>query len=173
MHRKWHLPVRVEASRAPANPKAEKARASTNLLPPHMPNKITFSKVLERLLARRLTEHLVRYLSTSQFGFLPGLTTTDAVKEVNECSKFRAKGEIVVLITIDARNAFNAARWDKIIQALRRLKTPEYLIRMVKSYSKSRQLLVGGCRIELSCRVPQGSILGPILWNAPTTPWCR
>lgn len=95
----------------------------------------SLGKVLERLVARGLKIHLAKVISKWQFGFLPGLSTTDAVRAVIASSQPNGnRDELIILITIDIKNAFNSVRWDKIVQALRRLRTPEYLIRMVKGY---------------------------------------
>jgi len=51
--------------------------------------------------------------------------------------------------------------------ALRRMRTPEYLVEMLKSWLSDRTLLTGAERTSRSvtCGVPQGSVLGLALWN--------
>ena len=74
--------------------------------------------------------------------------------------------EFSVLVTIDVRNAFNVARWLGILADLEARKVDRHLIEMVRSYLSDRTLAVGaGSRMRLTCGVPQGSILGPLLWN--------
>lgn len=123
-------------------------------------------KVLEGLLKARLCGHLWPRLAPLQFGFRPGYSTADAVQAVLNNSRRHSEEEIVVLVTLDIKNAFNSAPWDQTVAALRDFKVPEELLRMVKSYLTDRYLLVGNQRLKLSCGVPQGSVLGPILWNA-------
>lgn len=125
-------------------------------------------KVLERMIAVRLTQHLEPLLSASQFGFMPGKSTADAVSRVLEhCISPPARpGEFIVMIAFDIKNAFNSAPWAEIVRALRRLNTPEELVDIVKDYLSNRQLSVGGTTLAQTSGVPQGSVLGPVLWNA-------
>ena len=71
----------------------------------------------------------------------------------------------VALVTLDIRNAFNTASWTDIITGLYKKQVPEYLINIVKSYLSERYLRVGTTTLEITAGVPQGSVLGPLLWN--------
>lgn len=125
-------------------------------------------KVLERLVGVRIREKTDAVLSLNQHGFRPKRSASGAVLAVIDtarAAKMEDAKNIVVVIALDARNAFNSARWDKIISALIRKGTPTYLVRMVQDYFTNRKLNVGGKSVKLSCGVPQGSVLGPLLWN--------
>uniref|UniRef100_A0A2S2PKY3 Retrovirus-related Pol polyprotein from type-1 retrotransposable element R1 n=1 Tax=Schizaphis graminum TaxID=13262 RepID=A0A2S2PKY3_SCHGA len=133
----------------------------------------TPGKVLERLLLQRLDEHLdSRYAgrAPNQFGFRRGISTESAVEVVTNLAKFAAEGnhrqvELCVLVTLDVKNAFNSLRWPVIDEALREKDTPEYLVRMIRSWLSDRELLVGENRVPkaVTCGVPQGSVLGPTI----------
>ena len=64
---------------------------------------------------------------------------------------------------------FNSACWSHIIQALRSIQTPAHLVRIISSYLSGRILLCdtdeGVKKYEVTGGVPQGSVLGRLLWN--------
>jgi hypothetical protein len=136
----------------------------------------TSAKLLERLLLQRLEEHLDggggHRRAPNQFGFRKGVSTETAIESVLSVARSAAAGtspkDLCVLVTLDVRNAFNSLRWPVIDHALRVKGTPEYLVRILRSWLSDRSLLVGDDRSEraVTCGVPQGSVLGPTLWNA-------
>ncbi|KAH8334842.1 hypothetical protein KR074_011378, partial [Drosophila pseudoananassae] len=70
---------------------------------------------------------------------------------------------------MDVKNAFNTASWSRTLEALKELRIPEYLLKMVDSYLSDRLLLYdtreGQKERVVSAGVPRGSVLGPLLWN--------
>ncbi|KAH8245682.1 hypothetical protein KR026_003842, partial [Drosophila bipectinata] len=70
---------------------------------------------------------------------------------------------------MDIKNAFNSARWDVIVEALRKLRVPTCIVKVIRSYLSDRTIryvTTSGTREHAaSCGVPQGSVLGPALWN--------
>ena len=74
--------------------------------------------------------------------------------------------EYCAFITLEVRNAFNSACWSHIIQALRTIKTPAHLMRIISSYISERIQLYdtdeGVKQYEVTNGVPQDSVLSPI-----------
>ena len=71
-------------------------------------------------------------LSDNQFGFRKGRSTIDAIDRVvsvveNAVSGSRCTKRMCAIISLNLRNAFNTARWDKIMLALEDLSAPLYL----------------------------------------------
>lgn len=131
-------------------------------------------KLCERIIAGRITEHLSQKgpnLEVTQFGFRQGRSTLDAVNHVRKLTEEQtSQGRVVLAISIDIKNAFNSLPWDKIREALKTHGVPEYLCRTIDDYLNNRWIVYRDktgniCRKQTSRGVPQGSILGPLLWN--------
>lgn len=131
-------------------------------------------KLLERIIVRRLTLHLTTVgpdLSVAQFGFREGRSTVDAVRRVKALSDDAvSQGGVLLAVSLDISNAFNTLPRECILEALKYHGVPNYLYRLVESYLDGRSVLYAGrnaCmrRWQTSCGVPQGSVLGPLLWN--------
>ncbi|KAL4103980.1 hypothetical protein QTP88_019293 [Uroleucon formosanum] len=133
----------------------------------------TIGKLFERIVKRRLETHLTRNpeeISDNQFGFRKGRSTIDAIEKVldivnrNEAKPWKRR-ELCALVSIDVANAFNTVPWDKIGDALIRKNTPTYLVRLLRDYFRERLLQTDAGDKKVSCGVPQGSVIGPTLWN--------
>lgn len=73
-------------------------------------------------------------------------------------------------VSLDICNAFNSLLWPIIRQAVRRINLPAYLIRIVEDYLRNRWFVFADNQdqikeMQMQARVPQGSVLGPLLWN--------
>lgn len=133
-------------------------------------------KLYEQLLRCRLEQELERVggLSANQYGFRKGRSTIDAIQHVMRIVVDAASGswrtrKIPAVILLDIRNAFNTARWDVILGELDALGVAPYLRKVLGDYLRDRNLhaVAGGQPLVtgVSCGVPQGSVLGPTLWN--------
>lgn len=130
-------------------------------------------KLLEQLLLGRLKKEIDAHggLSSKQHGFREGRSTITALNSVKEiadeayCGPYSSR-KLCALITLDIQNAFNTVPWEGILTELKKREVAPYLYNTVASYFENRLLLIGdGLEMVVSCGVPQGSVLGPTLWN--------
>jgi len=135
----------------------------------------TAGKLLERLILGRLNAHLdtaIAGRAENQFGFRTGMSTENAIRSILEAAERAARGavqnrDLCAMVSLDVRNAFNTAPWPKIDLALQKKQVPGYIIKIIRSYLSDRTLLVVKDNVKrITCGVPQGSVIGPALWNA-------
>lgn len=131
-------------------------------------------KLLERMVAARLESHLSRRapgLHDAQFGFRRGRFTTDAVARVRSLVEgAERQGCVALAVSLDVVNAFNSILWDRIGRALEFHRVPDYLQGVVRAFLRDRSIVYTGRGGRMMgrtvCRgVPQGSVLGPLLWD--------
>lgn len=127
----------------------------------------TISKLFEILIRNRLNEELDQRggLHSNQFGFQKGKSTLQAVETVmRSIEEFECRW--AVLITIDVRNAFNSARHSLILEEMSRRHFSQYLQNLIASYLSGRKIIIDAAHtVDVGVGVPQGSVLGPTLWN--------
>lgn len=127
----------------------------------------TMSKMLEILIRNRLSKELEegKDLHKQQFGFRKGRSTIQALGAALEAVQ-KCDTRWCALIAIDVQNAFNSASHRIIIEQLRKRNISDYLVNFISSYLRNRKIEIDqGVRLECGSGVPQGSVLGPTLWN--------
>lgn len=155
-------------------PKPSKPETQTQYRPICLLDEV--SKALERTIVEAINDYLSinkdADLSDRQHGFRKGISTCDAVLKVKRFVEDATCGEnrCVVAVSLDIKNAFNSLPWPSISRALREKNIPYSIIRLISDYLNNRYITYVYCegvthRREILAGVPQGSVLGPVLWN--------
>ena len=125
------------------------------------------SKITEKVACTQLTAYLEKsaLLNSSQYAYRPGHSTEDAVlATVERLIANTDRGHISSVTTIDLSKAFDCVDHDVLLSKLSWYGVTD--IDWFRSYLSGRKQIVRGGQLTLplSCGVPQGSILCPILF---------
>ena len=128
------------------------------------------SKIFERVMFDRLYGYFTKekLLYNKQFGFRSGYNTIYALAEMLENIRYDEKS-VFTSILLDLSKAFDTIDHSILIKKLERYGVRGLCLDWFISYLKNRKQFVSiqGADSELaniSCGVPQGSILGPLLF---------
>ena len=132
-----------------------------------------FSKVLEKIVAAQLMDHLETHshLHSLQFGFRSNHSTESAnCFFVDQLKLFIDRGNMVGAVFLDLKKAFDTINHDILISKLSNYNFSDITLKWFKSYLCNREQCVvinNKQSTLLGCNtgVPQGSILGPILFS--------
>ena len=131
-----------------------------------------FSKVIERLMYNRLIDFFAKHdiLYEKQFGFRAKHSTNIALAYlIDKIVSSHEKHDIVLGVFIDLQKAFDTVNHDILIKKLEIYGVRGIALNWFASYLSQRQQYVSfnDCNSNvgnISCGVPQGSILGPLLF---------
>ena len=125
-------------------------------------------KVLERIVDGLIRQ--VVSIDDSQFGFVPGRGTTDAIFVVRQLQeKYLAANRRLYMAFVDLEKAFDLVPRTVIWWALRKLGVDEWIVHLVQGmYSSARSHVRVGEgyseEFEVKVGVHQGSVLSPLLF---------
>ena len=109
-------------------------------------------------------------IDDSQFGFVPGRGTTDAIFVVRQLQeKYLAANKRLYMAFVDLEKAFDRVPRKVIWWVLRKLGVEEWIVRLVQGmYANARSRVCVGERyseeFEVKVGVHQGSVLSPLLF---------
>ena len=131
-----------------------------------------FSKVLEKIMHNRLYKHLSEnnLLYKKQFGFQQKHSTEHAIIQlIDQINKNFEKSQYTLGIFIDLTKAFDTVDHNILISKLENYGVRGVNLKWFKSYLNNRKQFISYNNSSTSyknmtCGVPQGSILGPLLF---------
>lgn len=132
-----------------------------------------FGKILEKVVKAKLIEEVekLKLLPDYQFGFRAGHSTIHAAyllkKTVENAFAIRKS---VATCFLDIKKAFDSVWTDGLIWKLRKAGVSDNLVRLITSFltSRSARVSINGelsDPFDIGRGVPQGTVLGPILYN--------
>ena len=130
------------------------------------------SKICEKVVFAQVYEFLNDKLYSCQSGFRPLHSTTTALLNVTD-DWFNAidKGNVVGLVMLDLKKAFDTVNHSILIEKLKMYNLDDKCIKWFESYlfNRTHCTSINGVtskRANSQCGIPQGSILGPLLFIA-------
>jgi hypothetical protein len=131
-----------------------------------------FSKIIERLVYSRMISFINKHkmLHKFQFGFRKNHSTNMAlVSLIDKIASAVDKGDLVLGVFLDFQKAFDTVNHQILLDKLYKLGIRGTALMLLKDYLNNRQQCVSYVDVEsdksiITCGVPQGSILGPLLF---------
>jgi hypothetical protein len=131
-----------------------------------------FFKIFEKIVKNRLIIFLEKFglLSKNQFDFRPGLDTENTLYNVTRfINSALDDGKKVMAIFLDLAKAFDTVNHIELLNILPEFGINSLSLDWFKSYLDDRRQIVrinnfSGNEMIVNCGVPQGSVLGPILF---------
>ncbi|MGL1888436.1 MAG: reverse transcriptase family protein [Reichenbachiella sp.] len=130
------------------------------------------SKLFEKIVCEQLTEHLDsnNYLYELQSGFRSSYSTDSCLIHLSDyILKQQDKGHYTGMVILDLQKAFDTVNHQILLSKLRAMNVGQSAIKWFESYlgCREQKVDISGTLSEsesISCGVPQGSILGPLLF---------
>lgn len=129
------------------------------------------SKILEKVVVRQVVRHVASVLPPFQSAYRPGHSTETAIlKVLSDIQCAVDNGDVALLVLLDLSAAFDTVDHNILLRRLQATYGFDGVaLRWFRSYltGRSQSVRAGGSRstkVAVSCGVPQGSVLGPVLF---------
>ena len=130
------------------------------------------SKLIEKIVHKNVYNHLMQWnlLEEKQGGFRPGYSTVSTCSYfTNDLYTANNNNEITIAVFIDAMKAFDTVNHQILLKKLKKYGIDGNILRWIEGYLTDRKQCTIANNIVSSnenivCGVPQGSVLGPLLF---------
>jgi len=130
------------------------------------------SKIVERIIFIKMVDHLIinNLLFHRQHGYRQGHSTNDLTADlIDELLMLKNKRILTSVLFIDFTSAFDLMPVQRLVAKLKGYGFTSKNQKQIQSYLSDRKyvFMVNGINsidCNLACGVPQGSVLGPLLW---------